>query len=134
MSQGVQCVMNNREWHADCIQIKMQTNAIILCGLPRLSTNDMMAHSHKLSNCQPKDMPHALLPSPGGGGGRSLVSRQTGRKQSREGSQLWLPLVLWDRAEWKQEGLKEQRRPQPEKTLGTGPEPWSPAPFLRTRR
>lgn len=61
------------------------------------------------------------------------AGRQTGSGQSRA-SQLGLPLVLWDRAEWKQEGLREQRRPQPQKTLGTGPELWSPALSLRPRR
>lgn len=122
--------IRGQRWHAD----HKQTHTNILYGLPRHSTNDKMTHSRQLSNCQPKDMPHALPPSLGWAGSRSLVSRQTGRGQSRAGRWLLLPLVLLDRAEWKQEGLREQRRPQPEKTLGMGPEPWSPALFLRTQR
>lgn len=128
--------MSIRERRADRkqTQTQTQTHADILYGLPRHSVNDKMTCSRKHSNRRPKDMPHALPPSLGRAGSRSLVSRQTGREQSRAGRRLRLPLVLLDRAEWKQEGLREQRRPQPEKTLGMGPEAWSPAPSLRTRR
>lgn len=122
MGQRVQCAMTSRERHADYMQI----NNIILHGLPKPWMTGWRARAI-LSNCQPKNVPHALQPSPGRASGR-----QTGSRQSRA-SQLGLPLVLWGRAEWKQEGLREQRRPQPRKTLGTGPELWSPALSLRPR-
>lgn len=39
MSQRIQCVVNNRERHADCMRIKMQINAIVFSyGLDTLCT------------------------------------------------------------------------------------------------
>lgn len=89
MSQRVQCVKDNREWHADCMQIKMQIIALILHGLLRHSMEGMMAHSHKLSSCQPKDVPHALQPSHGETGGRSLAGRRRVAGKAE-------PVVSWD--------------------------------------
>lgn len=62
------------------------------------------------------------------------AGRQAAGKAEQGSGGGGLPLVLGDRAEWKQEGLRGQRRPQPQKTLGTGPELWSPALTLGPRR
>lgn len=70
-------------------------NANILYGLPRHSTNDRMTHSRKLSNCQPKDMPHALPPSLGRAeAGVWLAGRQAAGKAEQAGGCGYL-LCFW---------------------------------------